>query len=102
MPSGKKHLDVATHQATLKLEERIMAQAQLGRDLVGEDRVNQAFKEGITKTVLRVASNKPEDQRGFTQLLRGMVHAFRNKTHHHIVDFSQQEALRVVGFVDVL
>ncbi len=62
-----------------------------------------AFNEEINRTVLRVASNEAEDQRGFTQILRGIVPAFRNKTHHHITNtFSREEALRVVGFIDVL
>jgi hypothetical protein len=34
---------------------------------------------------------------------RGVVPAFRNRTHHHILDnFSQEDAIRVCGFIDVL
>jgi hypothetical protein len=50
-----------------------------------------------------VASAEAEDQRGFTQLLRGLVPAFRNKTHHHITaTFSREDAMRVCGFIDVM
>jgi len=53
--------------------------------------------------MLRVASQEEDDQRGFTQILRGIVPAFRNKTHHHIINsFSREEAMRVCGFIDVL
>ena len=50
----------------------------------------------------RVTSNNPDDQRGLTQMLRGIVPAFRNSTHHHIINFSREEAMRICGFVDVL
>jgi uncharacterized protein (TIGR02391 family) len=95
--------DRPINQATLVLEDRIRKKAQPARNLVGENLVNYAFNEELSKTLLRVASNDPDDQRGFTQILRGIVPAFRNKTHHHIVNnFSREEAMRVCSFIDVL
>ncbi len=95
--------DRPINQATLVLEDRIRKKSQPSDKLVGETLVNFAFKEDLAKTVLRVASNDPEDQRGFTQILRGIVPSFRNITHHHIVNnFSREEAMRVCGFIDVL
>jgi len=97
------NFDRPISQATLVLEDRIREKAQLKANLVGESLVGHAFKEDISKTVLRVASESAEEQRGFTQILRGVVSAFRNKTHHHIVNsFSREEAMRVCGFIDVL
>lgn len=97
------NFDRPINQATLVLEDRIRKKAQFQKKLVGENLVTHAFKEEIPKTVLRVESNDDEDQRGFTQILRGVVAAFRNKTHHHIVNnFSREEAMRVCGFIDVL
>jgi hypothetical protein len=65
--------------------------------------VGFAFNEDISKTLLRVASNDADDQRGFSQILRGVVPAFRNATHHHVINsFSREEAMRVCGFIDVL
>ena len=97
------NFDRPINQATLVLEDRIRKKAQLEANLVGESLVGHAFKEDISKTVLRVASKSAEEQRGFTQILRGVVSAFRNKTHHHIVSsFSREEAMRVCGFIDVL
>ena len=100
---ASKNFDRAINQATLVLEDRIRKKAQPTARLVGENLVNYAFKEDPSKTVLRVTSNDPEDQRGITQLLRGMVPMFRNKTHHHIIGtVTREEAMRVCGFIDVL
>lgn len=95
--------DRPIREATVVLEERIRNKAKPTKKLVGESLVNFAFKEDLSTTVLQVASNDPDDQRGFTQILRGLVPAFRNKTHHHIIEsISREEALRVCGFIDVL
>jgi len=98
-----KHFDRPINQATLVLEDRIRTKAQPLQKLVGENLVGYSFNEDLAKTVLRVASNDPDEQRGFTQILRGVVPTFRNKTHHHIIkSFSREEAMRVCGFIDVL
>lgn len=95
--------DRPINQATLVLEDRIRNKAALPTKLVGEPLVNAAFNESLLKTVLRVASNDSDDQRGLTQILRGIVPAFRNKTHHHVINtFSREDAMRVCGFIDVL
>lgn len=95
--------DRPINQATLVLEDRIRKKSQPTQRLVGENLVNYAFNEDLSRTVLQVASNDPDDQRGFTQMIRGTVSAFRNKTHHHVVNsFSREEAMRVCGFIDVL
>ena len=98
-----KHFDRPINQATLVLEDRIRKKAAPPARLVGENLVGYAFNEELTKTVLEVPGGDPDDQRGFTQMLRGVVPSFRNKTHHHIVtSFSRNEAMRVCGFIDVL
>jgi uncharacterized protein (TIGR02391 family) len=100
---ASKNFDRPINQATQVLEDRIRKKAQLAKKLTGEKLVGQAFNEELAKTVLQVASNDPDDQRGFTQILRGIVPAFRNITHHHITDnFSRRDAMRVCGFFDVL
>src|SRR5450759_3014699 len=79
--------DRPINQATQVLEDRIRKKSQpnlVGKKLVGEALVNFAFNEDLSKTVLQV-NDDPEDQRGFTQIMRGLVPAFRNKTHHHIL-----------------
>ncbi len=100
---GRRNFDIAINQATLVLEDRIRNKAHPTKKLVGEPLINFAFNEDISKTVLQVAGNDADDQRGFTQILRGIVPTFRNKTHHHIIKtFSREDAMRVCGFIDVL
>ena len=97
------NFDRPVNQATLVLEDRIRKKAQPPKKLVGEGLVGYAFNEDIARTILAVPGNDADDQRGFTQILRGVVPAFRNRTHHHITNtFSREEALRVCGFIDVL
>jgi uncharacterized protein (TIGR02391 family) len=100
---AKDHFDRPVNQATLVLEDRIRKKANFDKKLVGENLVNAAFKENVADTVLKVASGDGEDQRGYLQIMRGIVPAFRNKTHHHVVtNFSREDAMRVCGFIDVL
>lgn len=95
--------DRAINQATLVLEDRIRSKSQPSTSRVGENLVNFAFKDDPSNTVLRVAGGGAEDQRGFTQILRGIVPAFRNRTHHYLTDsFTREDAIRVCGFIDVL
>jgi uncharacterized protein (TIGR02391 family) len=101
--AARSRYDRAINQATLVLEDRIRRKAKPSTAMTGEPLVNFAFKDEMSKTVLRVGSGQADDQRGFTQILRGIVPAFRNRTHHHISEnFSQEEAILVVGFIDVL
>lgn len=97
------NFDRAINQATLVLEDRIRTKAQPAEKLVGEPLVDRTFKTELAESVLCVSSNDPEDQRGFAQIMRGIVSAFRNKTHHHLTDaFAREDAMRVCGFIDVL
>lgn len=99
---GKSNFDIAINQATLVLENRIRKKSSPPTRLVGENLVGYSFNEDLAKSRLRVVTSDPDDQRGFTQILRGLVPAFRHKTHHHLIDLSREEALSVCGFIDVL
>lgn len=95
--------DRPINQATQVLEDRIRKKAEPDKRLTGENLVGYSFNEDISKTKLQVASGDADDQRGFTQILRGIVPAFRNITHHHVVDsFSREDAMRICGFIDLL
>ncbi len=99
---GKKHFDRAVNQATLVLEDRLRHKAQPTARLVGENLAGHAINSDLVKTVLKVSDNQDE-QRGISEIVRGIVPAFRNTTHHHLVDsFTREDALRVCGFIDVL
>lgn len=99
---ARSNFDRPINQATLVLEDRIRNKSQPPNKLVGEKLVDYAFNTDLSKTVLRISSNA-EEQRGFTLILKGVVPALRNITHHHLkTTFTREEALRVCGFVDVL
>lgn len=98
-----RHFDRPINQATQVLEDRIRQRTDPQSRLVGEPLVNFYFKEKLDETLMRVPGGDPDEQRGFTQMLRGIVGAFRNPTHHRISKkFSRQDAMRVCCFVDVL
>lgn len=100
---ARSRFDRAVNQATLVLEDRIRNKAKPTTKMVGEALVNFAFKENLSETVLLVAGRNDEEQRGYTQMLRGLVPAYRNQTHHHVTDkMAREDALRVCGFIDVM
>lgn len=100
---ARANYDRPINQATLVLEDRIRKKVKPPTPMVGETLVNYAFNEKLEKTRLQVASAQAEEQRGITIILRGFVPAFRNTTHHHIVDtFTQEDAIRTCAFIDFL
>lgn len=94
--------DRPINQATLVLEDRIRKKSQPTKRSVGENLVNYACNGDLSKTVLKISDN-PDEQKGYTDMLRGVMLAFRNKTHHHVINtFTREEALRICGYIDVL
>src|SRR5207302_1393877 len=79
-----RHYDRPISEATKVLEDRIRRVARPDRRLDGVNLVNYAFNESLEQTILRV-SDDPSEQRGYTQILRGVVGALRNRTHHEVV-----------------
>jgi len=99
---ARANFDRPINQATLILEDRIRTKAEPPQRLVGEPLVGYAFNAELSKTVLKVSDNA-EDQRGFASIIKGVVPAFRNPTHHHVINkFTREEALKVCAFIDVL
>lgn len=99
---AKSHFDRAINQGTLLLEDRIRKKAKPNNGMVGENLIGYAFNAEISKSVLKISKNADE-QRGYAAILRGVVPAFRNPTHHHVIEtFTREEAIRVCAFIDVL
>jgi len=93
------HFDIPINQATLVLEDRIRKKSQPTNRLEGIKLVNYSFNGDLLKTILQVSIN-PDEQDGITNMLRGIVLAFRNPTHHHIINsFSREHALKICGLV---
>ncbi|MFA5831131.1 MAG: TIGR02391 family protein [Candidatus Paceibacterota bacterium] len=98
---SRTHFDRPVNQATLVLEDRIRLKVQPTERVEGIKLINHSFSGDLSKTRLQISTN-PDEQDGFTNILRGVVLAFRNPTHHQVTKFSQEQALKVCGLVDVL
>ncbi|MEP0829438.1 MAG: hypothetical protein HRF51_13040 [bacterium] len=99
---ARSKFDRPINQATLILEDRIRKKSQPSRALVGENLVNYAVNSDLSRTVLKVSDNSDE-QKGYADIIRGVMLAFRNMTHHHVIDsFTREDSLRICGFIDVL
>ncbi len=99
---AKAHFDRPINIATTVLEDRIRRKSQPAKRMVGANLVSYSFSTDPQKTVLLVSAN-PDEQEGIALALRGLMMAFRNPTHHHVVEsFSREDALKVCGFIDVM
>jgi hypothetical protein len=100
--SAPGNFDRVVNQATLVLEDRIRSKAKKGTGSHGVDLVNEVLKTKISDTVLRV-SDDPGEHEGFCHICRGVVGAFRNPTHHRLIEsMTREEALKVCAFIDNL
>ncbi|MDY0884319.1 TIGR02391 family protein [Dongia soli] len=100
--SAPGSFDRVINQATQVLEDRIRIKSDNQEGLSGTQLVNKVLVSDVAKTVLKVSAD-PDEHRGFCDIMRGMMGAFRNPTHHHISEeFSREDALKVCAFVDNL
>jgi hypothetical protein len=95
--------DRAINQATLVLEDRIRAKASLqDANLSGKELVNRAINSDPEKSLLVMSRDRAEHE-GIAHICRGIVGAFRNPTHHFVLDhYTREDALRLCGFIDQL
>ncbi len=94
--------DRAVNQATLVLEARIRNRAGLPKELIGRGLVDKALNSDPLKGLI-VISEDPQEHEGICHICRGIVGAFRNPTHHHLLDhYTREDALRLCGFIDQL
>lgn len=94
------NFDRVINQATLVLEDRIRRRTGSEKTLVGASLVNANVKADPNASVI-VFSDVQTEQEGYANILRGLMQALRNETHHHVVDtFSREDALSVCGFID--
>lgn len=100
--SAPGNFDRVINQATLVLEDRIRTRSKNTEGLAGAPLVNKVINSDAAKAILALSQNADE-HRGFADICRGMVSAFRNPTHHQVSDdFSREDALKVCAFVDSL
>ena len=100
--SAPSNFDRVINQATLVLEDRIRTKSGTSAGAVGVALVNQVVKGDPRSTVLKFSDDK-NVQDGFASILRGIVGAYRNPTHHHVLDhITREDALKVCAFIDSL
>ncbi|HZL82227.1 MAG TPA: TIGR02391 family protein [Candidatus Deferrimicrobium sp.] len=100
--SARNNFDRVVNQATMVLEDRIRRKARDSSGLTGTSLVNNYVKAKPEESKI-VISSDPEEQEGFSNVLRGMMLAFRNTTHHSPSDiWTREDALKVCEFVDYL
>jgi uncharacterized protein (TIGR02391 family) len=98
--TAPSHFDRVINQATLVLEDRIRKRTGLDKSLFGQGLINATIKPDPSNSKI-VFSNVASEQEGYANIVRGIMQALRNETHHNIVDnFSREDALSVCGFID--
>jgi uncharacterized protein (TIGR02391 family) len=100
--SAPGSFDRVINQSTLVLEDRIRSKSGSTSGAVGVALVNEVIKAEPHKSVLKISDDKNE-QDGYASILRGVVGAYRNPTHHQLLDhITREEALKVCAFIDGL
>jgi hypothetical protein len=95
------HYDRAVNQATLVLEDRLRRKSDQSQGLTGASLVNALIKVDRENSPL-VLSSDDSEQRGFADIIRGIMAAHRNPTHHTIYSISQLDAARICAYIDVV
>lgn len=100
--SARNNFDRVVNQATMVLEDRVRRKAKASTGLTGTQLVNTYVKAKPEESKIAFSSDVDE-QEGFSNVLRGMMLAFRNTTHHSPSDtWTREDALKVCAFVDYL
>lgn len=100
--TASSNFDRVINQATLILEDRIRVKSGIQDKLEGVKLVNTVLNPDLSKTILKISDDRDEQQ-GFCDLVRGIMLAFRNPTHHKLTDkFDREAALKLCGFIDNL
>ncbi|KPJ65712.1 hypothetical protein AMJ44_09630 [candidate division WOR-1 bacterium DG_54_3] len=98
--TAPSNFDRVINQATLVLEDKIRKKSKITESLEGVRLVNKVLNTDISKTILKISDSEDEHQ-GICHICRGIMQAFRNPTHHHILDkYTREEALKVCAFID--
>ncbi len=100
--SAVSAFDRVINQATLVLEDRIRRKLSYTGGLTGAQLINSFIKADLSTTTLKLSDDEGE-HRGFCDIMRGIMSALRNPTHHTITEkFTREDALKICGFIDNL
>lgn len=98
--AAEGHYDRVVREACIVLEDRVRTTIGAARSVTAIPLMELAF--GPKNGPLRVSDLEPE-QVGAMQMYRGTMAYFRNSTGHNLVEtYTQDDALRLVAWVDLL
>jgi len=99
--TAKKNFDRVFREATTVFDDRLKKTSGITK-MKPQDLVGKALNPDPQKAVLEISSER-EEQEGFYSICKGIMLAFRNKTHHSLSDrLTREDGLKFCGFVDAL
>jgi uncharacterized protein (TIGR02391 family) len=98
---AEDNFDRAVSEATRVLEDRIRNKSELSGHFSGAQLVSAAIKQEKDKSILLLSDDEGE-QRGFADIMRGIMAAHRNRAHHFIYNMSRTDAANICAYIDVL
>ncbi len=100
--SAPGNFDRVINQATQVLEDRIRKKSRVEKPLTGVPLVNAVLNADPARTILPISDNA-EEHEGICHICRGVMLAFRNPTHHQLLDkYTREDALKLCAFIDNL